>query len=141
MAVDEQARHALHVRLDEVLGPDVTGTLMELLPPVGWADVATRHDVARGLDALGHRVDAQLADLRSEVETGLAEVRGELRTGLADVRTELRTGLADVRTELHSELGSLRTDMMANQRQVMFGLFGAIAANAGVVWAALAVAT
>ena len=31
-------------------------TMMELLPPVGWADVATKHDV----DALADRIEARL---------------------------------------------------------------------------------
>lgn len=67
MAVDERARHELHSRLDEVLGTDVTTTLMGLLPPVGWADVATRRD----LDALEARIEAslhrELGGLRSEL--------------------------------------------------------------------------
>lgn len=41
MAIDEQERHRLHQRLEEVLGPDEAGTLMAHLPPLGWADVAT----------------------------------------------------------------------------------------------------
>lgn len=34
------------------MGSDSAETLMSLLPPVGWADVATKHDLA----ALGDRV-------------------------------------------------------------------------------------
>lgn len=46
MAVDERSRHELYRRLDEVLGPEAATTLIEHLPPVGWADVATKHDLA-----------------------------------------------------------------------------------------------
>lgn len=45
MAITEQNRHDLHKRLDEVLGMDHATTLMGHLPPVGWADVATKHDL------------------------------------------------------------------------------------------------
>jgi hypothetical protein len=46
MAVDERSRHELYRRLEEVLGPEAATTLIEHLPPVGWADVATKHDLA-----------------------------------------------------------------------------------------------
>lgn len=46
MAVDERSRHELYRKLETVLGPDEAATLMEHLPPVGWADVATQRDVA-----------------------------------------------------------------------------------------------
>lgn len=45
MAVDERSRHELYRKLETVLGPDEAATLMEHLPPVGWADVATQRDV------------------------------------------------------------------------------------------------
>ena|SRR5437867_5723334 len=48
MAVDERARHQLYQRLEAVLGAEEATILMEHLPPVGWADVATKRD----LDAL-----------------------------------------------------------------------------------------
>lgn len=56
MLIDEQKRHRLHERLDEVLGPEEAVTLMRHLPPLGWADVARRSD----LDQLESRVDASL---------------------------------------------------------------------------------
>jgi hypothetical protein len=45
MAVDERRRHRLFRRLEEVLGPDEAGTLMEHLPPMGWGDVARKSDI------------------------------------------------------------------------------------------------
>jgi hypothetical protein len=55
MAIDERARHQLYLRLEEQLGPEAATTLMEHLPPVGWADVATKRD----LDQLGDRLRAE----------------------------------------------------------------------------------
>lgn len=45
MPVDERARHELHTRLEQILGSDEATTLMSYLPPVGWADVATKRDL------------------------------------------------------------------------------------------------
>ena len=46
MAVDERMRHEMYSGLEEKLGPDVADALMAHLPPVGWADVATKQDLA-----------------------------------------------------------------------------------------------
>ncbi len=114
MAVDERARHELYGQLERALGSQATDTLMELLPPVGWADVATTRD----LDALGHRVDAQIAEVRVE---------------LADLRTDLRTEIADL-------AGGLRQEMAVGQRQLLFAMLGAMFTLTGLVWAVVTLA-
>lgn len=45
MAVSDTQRHSLGQRAREVLGKKEGATLMEMLPPVGWADVATKQDL------------------------------------------------------------------------------------------------
>ena len=45
MAVDEARRHALHDNARRSFGVDSGDALMELLPPVGWADIATKQDL------------------------------------------------------------------------------------------------
>jgi hypothetical protein len=64
MAIDERARHELHRKLEEVLGADEAATLMSHLPPVGWADVATKHDLAQLEDRVNMRFD--MVDRRFE---------------------------------------------------------------------------
>ena len=59
MVVDERSRHELYRRLEEVLGPEAATTLIEHLPPVGWADVATKHD----LTGLEQRIELRFARL------------------------------------------------------------------------------
>jgi hypothetical protein len=60
MAIDERSRHELYLRLEQALGPESATTLMEHLPPVGWADVATKRD----LDGLKHEL---MAGFRAEL--------------------------------------------------------------------------
>lgn len=45
MPVDERARHRLYLKLEELLGPEEAGTLMDHLPPTGFADLATKQDI------------------------------------------------------------------------------------------------
>lgn len=58
MSVDRQARHELHTRAEEVLGPRPAGTLMELLPTVDWTQVAMKSD----LTALEERLENRLGE-------------------------------------------------------------------------------
>ena len=45
MVVDERRRRELYEKAEEVLGKTQADSLMSLLPPVGWADVATKQDL------------------------------------------------------------------------------------------------
>ena len=62
MAITEGSRNELHNALTRHIGQDAAATLMEMLPPVGWADVATKRD----LDQLDARLDARFDVLRAE---------------------------------------------------------------------------
>ena len=98
MVLDERSRHQLYLRLEEVLGAEAASTLMEHLPPVGWADVATKRD----LDALEERIDLRFGaleeriDLRSEAleHKLLAAFRGELQAALTAQGRQLAITLA-----------------------------------------------
>ena len=110
MTITEAERHQLYQRLEAVLGPDEATTLMEHLPPVGWADVATKRD----LDHLEQVLRADLSNSELRLESRL---RGELDATESRLRGELRDGLRD-------------------QRHVMFALFGA---NTAVVAVAMTI--
>ncbi|MCA1727589.1 MAG: hypothetical protein LC722_08060 [Actinobacteria bacterium] len=73
MAVDERARHQLFQALEQKLGPDEADTLMKLLPPVGWADVATKHDLAQLEERLDLRFQTLEHKLMESFERGLKE--------------------------------------------------------------------
>lgn len=65
MPVTDQARNQLYNRLREALGDEDASTMMEVLPPAGWAEVARQRD----LDELRRHLDSRFAtkdDLREQ---------------------------------------------------------------------------
>ncbi|MGH8895728.1 MAG: hypothetical protein ACRDZ4_01590 [Egibacteraceae bacterium] len=102
MAVDERSRHDLYTRLQDVLGSEQATTLMEHLPPVGWADVATKQD----LGALEQRFDLKLEALEHRMLGALHQEIGGLRQEIGAVRQELG---AQTRLYVFSMVGSLAT--------------------------------
>ena len=107
MALDERARHELFLRLEQVLGPDSAETLMEMMPPVGWADVATRRD----LDGLEERMNLrfELVDQRFDAleHKLVAAFRGELlaQSNLIAGQSNLIT--AQTRTLVLANIGTV----------------------------------
>ena len=74
MAVDERRRHELHSSLEATLGRDPADTLMGMLPPVGWADVATRHDLSH----LEERMNLRFEALQERLEKMAHKFRADL---------------------------------------------------------------
>jgi hypothetical protein len=61
MTVTEESRHRLHQALDRTIGEEEATTLMEHLPPVGWADVATKTDLAHLREHVDQRFELERA--------------------------------------------------------------------------------
>lgn len=98
MAITEKQRHDLMKAAEEVLGPVEAETLMNLLPPVGWADVATKADLehlrtATKADIDGVRVE--VAHLREHIEERVGRFEATLRVELErGLRQQLVTFLS-----------------------------------------------
>jgi len=105
MAISEESRHHLYQRLEAVLGPQEATTLMEHLPPVGWADVATKQDLA----TLRIATNAAIEGLRAEVG-GLRGEVGGLRAEVGGLRGEVG-GLRGEVDGLRGEVVGLRADL------------------------------
>lgn len=86
MSTDEARRLLLHDAARDASGPDAALVLMEMLPPTGWADVATKRD----LDALEERLGTRLA---------AQEGRVEARFDIVDARFEALRFELDARIE------------------------------------------
>ncbi|MEO7555693.1 MAG: hypothetical protein ABIV94_03700 [Acidimicrobiales bacterium] len=102
--IDERTRHELYLSIEDLIGAEKAETLMSMLPPVGWADVATKQD---------------LAALKSELSTELAVVKSDLGADMAvlrsDFRADLNEGLRNqMRVLIFSLLGALFTMMSLN---------------------------
>lgn len=125
MAVSEESRHHLYQRLEEVPGPEEAATLMEHLPPVGWADVATKRDIDdlriatkrdidglhREIEELGGSTRREIDQLRSSTERKfdcLDERVGRIEAGL----THLGDRLALTTDSLHQDIRATMLAMM-----------------------------
>lgn len=65
MTVSDEDRRDLFEVLENLIGGKSANTMMELLPPVGWSDVARRGDLAE----LRAELRAEIAELRAEVHS------------------------------------------------------------------------
>ncbi len=92
----EVERRELLQALERSLGAGPAITLMELLPPVGWGDIARRAD----LEAQGVALRGEMAELREELKGEMAELREELKGEMAKLSARIdllpRQLLADV---------------------------------------------
>ena len=111
MALDERARHELFLRLEQVLGAASAETLMEMLPPVGWADVATKRD----LDALEERMNLRFEQV---------ELRFENRFEAIEQRFEASE---------HKVLAAFRAELLAQSNTITAQTKALVRANLGTV--------
>ena len=141
MTISEHDRHHLHTTLDRVLGPQEATVLMSHLPPVGWADVATKSDIAHLQTELVHledRLDLRMSvleqSLRAEFHQAFGTFRDEANDGATAFQTEMRNEFAAFQTEMRNEFASFREqihrDRIRAQRQLIFVF---VAAMVGVI--------
>ena len=78
MTVTEEDRYHLHQQLDEAVGEKGANTAMELLPPVGWAEVATNRD----LDQLGERLEGRIERVELRIRADFEKSLRQLQTDM-----------------------------------------------------------
>lgn len=88
--IDERSRHDLYRAFEGLVGADNADALMSLLPPVGWADVATKADLDARLGALEERLALRFESMENgfvaKLEAGL---RSQMRTLFLGMLTAL----------------------------------------------------
>jgi hypothetical protein len=86
----EARRTEMHIGLRESLGPRVADSLMEHLPPSGWADVARQSEVNLRFDMV--QIQFEMVDRRfEEIDRRLDAIEARMRFMIA---SGLTIGLA-----------------------------------------------
>lgn len=73
MSITEASRFQLRTAIGQILSEEAADTLMELLPPVGWADVATKTDLQHLRDELKADIQALQLSFETTLEKRLHE--------------------------------------------------------------------
>jgi hypothetical protein len=81
MSIDEARRLLLHDAARNAWGAEAALVLMEMLPPTGWADVATCQELAHLEARIGHRLDRLEARVDHQIEALRLEFRADLAIG------------------------------------------------------------
>jgi CHAD domain-containing protein len=102
MTIDERSRHELYLRLEESLGAEAANTMMEHLPPVGWADVATKRDL-----------DVLAAATKRDLEALSAATKRDLEALAVSTKTEIAALSAATKRDIDALAASTKTDIDA----------------------------
>jgi hypothetical protein len=70
MPVTEYERHQLFVWFEERMGQERAATMINLIPPIGWFELASKHDLLELEGRLVSQVDGKLARLESSLMRG-----------------------------------------------------------------------
>jgi len=95
MSITEASRFQLRTAIGQILSEEAADTLMELLPPIGWADVATKTD---------------LQHLRDELKADIHALRIEFKANIHALQLSFETTLEK---RLHEQTKWFITTMIA----------------------------
>jgi hypothetical protein len=124
--LDERARHELYRAAEQLLGEEQANTLMSLLPPVGWADVATKDDLHQLEARLVARFDGRFA----QIDGRFAQIDGRF------AQIDLRFAEFESRFEARLERA-----LREQTRTLVLGLVGAMATMTSLCLGAVALTT
>jgi hypothetical protein len=109
VSVTERQRHDLFKRFEETLGPEHAATMMELLPPVGWADVATKHD----LDAMRAATKQDIDAMRAATKQDIDAMRAATKQDIDAMRAATKQDIDAMGAATKHDIDALRIDVDA----------------------------
>ncbi len=130
MTITDADRHRLYDALVATLGEQEAAILMEHLPPVGWADVATKTDLEHlraatkaDLENLRISTKAEFDGLRAATKADINGLRGDfnglrgefngLRAEFEHLRTETNSGFRELHAVIDARTDLLRSEITA----------------------------
>ena len=130
MTITDADRHRLYDALVATLGEQEATILMEHLPPVGWADVATKTDLEHlraatkaDLENLRISTKAEFDGLRAATKADINGLRGDfnglrgefngLRAEFEHLRTETNSGFRELHAVIDARTDLLRSEIAA----------------------------
>ena len=107
MSITDRQRLKLLRTLETVIGPEDASTLMDHLPPVTWANVATVDHVSAIGDQTTKTLRSEMQVLSTQLRSEMNELRVELRSDMTVLSNQLRNEMNQLGTELRGEMNQL----------------------------------
>lgn len=126
--VSSDDRQELEAALERQLGAGPTTTLMALLPPVDWSEVARQPDLIAVRDDVAV-LKTDVAALKTEFREFRSEVRGDLVTMRADNK--------EFQSFVREDLAGMRVEIAALWFKLFFTIVGSMIGFGGVIIAAV----
>jgi hypothetical protein len=144
MSVTESERHQLFSWFEEHMGQERAATMMNLVPPVGWAEVATRHDLdeldsrlTTRIDALESKLDGRFEALESRFDA--LESKFEYRFEAIGYRFDATDAkFESLEHRIDAKLEAMRSELMRTFGTWLFASQAAVIAAIGVMIALVA---
>ena len=133
MAITEENRHQLYQRLENVLGHDEATWLMEHLPPLGWADVATKRDLdqlaaatKRDISDLAAATKGDISDLAAATKRDISDLAAATKRDISDLAAATKRDLDVFAERFERRLAEFKADLVQSQHRLTVTLFTAM---------------
>jgi len=120
MSITDRQRLKLLRTLETVIGPEDASTLMDHLPPVTWANVATVDHVSAIGDQTTKTLRSEMQVLSTQLRSEMNELRVELRSDMTMLSNQLRSEMNQLGIQLRSEMNQLGTELRGEMNE--FGI-------------------